>query len=1511
MAKKRVKYAFGTREQYDAILKKDQNTVYFIYDTVIDDNSKEIPGEYGTIFKGGTRLGSSIASEIVFGKQLTVEVIHGETEDESVYYSIEEGTTFAQFAEDIFKAFTDRTQESGGILYAVINNETNKDGGIIHDYVSSAVTTEVSKHVGRLEELAELLDDETLDRLIKASEDIANVLADYYTKDETDDLIASASEICTFDTYDDFPSEGDSSKLYVDSENNALYRWGKDDATSTEYTYVEISGGGDTSVDVETHLYVKGGHTSISIAKGSDYTIDYAFSCANTYTKYIPSKNEFKKVEAQLGSIGYVKYYLDGIEFASGTCKANNYDTEDDSNNVYNTYRIPNSKFTSTAHTLKIVATDITRDHSAEISVSINIVDVTLTSSYSPVPTKLTNNINVKVTVSSKNPVDVFYKVDDDDVKTGLHFNGGSNFTGELEISNKTSDGEFRTHGIHNLSIWAETKIDDNTLSTNTLTYSIIWYDPERAYVPIISFECTDDKDNDGNYSINQYDYSTFKYQINPNNTNIDLVLQKNNEDPKIINSLTVDTTVRKWSYIFEESGTYDVYIIAHYTENGEAKTVESNRIPIIVKASENSLNAVDGAVLYMTAKNHDNNGSHEWKAEIGDVTAELTNFAWNDLSGWHIDGATTSLRVAGGAKCIIPFELFGKNYAESGMTIEFDFSTSNLSNSETTVIKSYSDDDRRGIIINATNAYWETGTLSQTDNKDDRIKVSFKEQERMRMSFVMTPIASDENGNAHHDIKVWNSGKYETIDSVEAGYWKFLKVYINGICVKTVLYTNDGAVSQQINPSYIEIGSSEATVDIYGIRFYNKTLYDSDIVKNYIADTQDPVEKLNIFNRNNVLNDTGTAIDAGKLSRKIPCLYVTCESTSTYSGFTNPTHILPMNKENKQGYCVVFNCNNLDDEAKEKFPWATSFIAFNARMNVQGTSSQYYPRKNYKLVFKCDKSFDGTESSYNKLIATKKPTFLFVGTTGRDYENTMTPEEYIKSMCTDPDMLKYYAREYKLRVYPENIAGADVEKITSLGATDFCLKADFMDSSSTHNTGLAKYVDFLYKSLGRDYLTPPQQAEYDLSTKTGDKKMIDVSLRTSVDGYPIAIFWRSSFNDNYTFLGKYNFNIDKGAENVFGFTDVDDYSNPYTNQKFITFNEDYYDNASVEDRKSYESPVECWEFTNNSTALSKFKDVTDNTFTVESTENGKTGTAGWMESFENRHPDNDQLLKDMTNMLVVPQHWKEFCKWVSSTDRNGEHNGKKVPYAWNNSYNELIASAAETKYFISLDAYFDKSHLNKEGETLPSLQDDPLHYAVKNPETDEYFTDYILEPQVNVDIETGEWGGDSAYNFFGYIVTFDPENKVFKMGEKYTAEANVVDTKKCYYINNDSDSEHYKKCYQFNTSTLTWEEYATLDDFKLDSSVQYGSITYEYDTAECRLGKFTYELSKHMKVDFTIVYYIITEFFACVDQRAKNMMFASWGYEPTNSNVKPASAFVSEEEAKAAGFKPVYKYNV
>ena len=52
----------------------------------------------------------------------------------------------------------------------------------------------------------------------------------------------------------------------------------------------------------------------------------------------------------------------------------------------------------------------------------------------------------------------------------------------------------------------------------------------------------------------------------------------------------------------------------------------------------------------------------------------------------------------------------------------------------------------------------------------------------------------------------------------------------------------------------------------------------------------------------------------------------------------------------------------------------------------------------------------------------------------------------------------------------------------------------------------------------------------------------LGADIRTCVDGFPIAMFYRTSASSNYTFMGKYNFNNDKSSEEIFGFTDIDSF---------------------------------------------------------------------------------------------------------------------------------------------------------------------------------------------------------------------------------------------------------------------------------------------------------------------------------------------------------------------------------
>ena len=103
--------------------------------------------------------------------------------------------------------------------------------------------------------------------------------------------------------------------------------------------------------------------------------------------------------------------------------------------------------------------------------------------------------------------------------------------------------------------------------------------------------------------------------------------------------------------------------------------------------------------------------------------------------------------------------------------------------------------------------------------------------------------------------------------------------------------------------------------------------------------------------------------------------------------------------------------------------------------------------------------------------------------------------------------------------------------------------------------------------------------------------------MRQGIDGFPIVVFWHDTTTDNVSFVGKYNFNNDKGTPEVFGF-----------------YNDD-----------------ESWEIKNNTGNRVIWKD------------NNYAGTA-WLNDFEARYPDTDPP-------YVNPAQLQEFATWVMTTD--------------------------------------------------------------------------------------------------------------------------------------------------------------------------------------------------------------------------------------------------------------------
>lgn len=146
-------------------------------------------------------------------------------------------------------------------------------------------------------------------------------------------------------------------------------------------------------------------------------------------------------------------------------------------------------------------------------------------------------------------------------------------------------------------------------------------------------------------------------------------------------------------------------------------------------------------------------------------------------------------------------------------------------------------------------------------------------------------------------------------------------------------------------------------------------------------------------------------------------------------------------------------------------------------QIDVQGTSSQYYCVKNFKTKAKGE--FQMTSSGASQ-------------------------------------------KRFALRAFDSN-----GDEIPQKPVKTFCLKADFAESSGTHNTGAANMIDEILKATG--ILTPMQE--------------IDNTVRTTIYGYPVLLFHQETQSSPIRFVGKYNFNNDKSTHETFGFQDIEGFN--------------------------------------------------------------------------------------------------------------------------------------------------------------------------------------------------------------------------------------------------------------------------------------------------------------------------------------------------------------------------------
>ena len=330
-----------------------------------------------------------------------------------------------------------------------------------------------------------------------------------------------------------------------------------------------------------------------------------------------------------------------------------------------------------------------------------------------------------------------------------------------------------------------------------------------------------------------------------------------------------------------------------------------------------------DSLALFLSSYGRSNSESTPsvWKDTNNNITCTLSNFNFTS-DGWITDSdGITALRVSGDARVTIPYHAFGSDFRSTGKTIEVEFATRDILNYDSTIMSCMSG----GVGFSLT-AQKATLTSEQSE-----ISTQYKEDEHVRISFVVEKRAEN----------------------------RLIFIYINGIMSGVVQYPDDDNFAQA-SPANISIGSNYCTTDIYCIRVYDNNLTRYQILTNWIADTQDIGSMISRYERNNVYDAYGSVV-IEKLPDDLPYMVLVGQELPQFKG----------DKKSVDGYYV-----NPSDASK-------SFSFTGAQIDVQGTSSQYYPRKNYKIKFK-----NGFTMTSN---GTTVPTYAMRGSTNSIPTSTFT----------------------------------------------------------------------------------------------------------------------------------------------------------------------------------------------------------------------------------------------------------------------------------------------------------------------------------------------------------------------------------------------------------------------------------------------------------------------------------------------------------------------------------------
>lgn len=1130
-----------------------------------------------------------------------------------------------------------------------------------------------------------------------------------------------------------------------------------------------------------------------------------------------------------------------------------------------------------------------------------------------------------------------------------------ANQEGSIQVKISPEKG---THGYHTVRVELHQLIgEDKGLSVEPLQFEIA-VKINGNEEPIIWL---------GDYKTQYYNYDSIQIPFmvyDPNNTtSVDVTFYKDNVE---INERTITqfSGFNIWEIADAEIDVINYYQLS--VGEGENKVIREISFTVVQDPNRSMTYAKqENLVLNFNATGRSNDEAPTKRKTWtnGTVTAEFENFNWYN-NGWMMDDENRSfLRISNGASLTLPIgeKIFGGNQAgQEAHSFEMQIKAHNIQN-YTNLIKNITR------YVGDGEWYAEFKAQSQYSNYDAFLQYWLKPAEYEALTFEKVQKEIDLNNMScgYYSASINEDGTVTGVNglcvgtqdalfsngtntvnvnfveddlvTISAVYSKagLMYIYINGV-ITGVIQSTEGF---KISSNELIFNSEHCDIDLYNLRIYDTELNVDDIVNNYTVDLVDITnyDLRSIATENNALGeyqisykkmleyndehpndpimpyiifDTSANYTDGKLpwskakDRTIAFSFV---NTTLDRAYTNgELEELAI----KDGLCSA--TSSAEDKAaavrlyyKHHCPsWTSSMQASDfVTCSVQGTSSEFYPRRNFKIKTKAKGNFcyekDEVDESGNTVPVYKESSSLNIFLNKGPYASIYASD--LEQLLADDKYLGYEESRMADGWYMNNYTNP----------TDrWTLKVDYMESSGSYNAGFASM-------MGQAYSKHPLKDYIDKSCFSGTSSLASEigstirweDYRTSLLGYPVMAFHKTGESDeDVKFIGYYRMLLDKGSDEVLGFKTPKDVK------------------ATLLDGEKVRDIAECWEFATNARTFCSFKDPYDRvqlSFKMpvgasdEYTADGAPQVVNHYEYRYSQYEDWIDLLfsfnsltqKDLDEindefdtsitlgdkaagqelLLSFYSNWEKANQWVWSTcTENVVSQGVYV-----------IAPVGDKEYEPNI-YYILESNTDDEGITTTEYviceelawdaEKDYFSIVTQEDGTQDYVKVFVTTKNYLYTKNKFYQNIDDAYSLVSDD-TFNSSMDYYELIENdtYPSLSNLLvevcndetfDENKVYYtfdpsVTNKEVRTGVKKA--VNEIELTADTYSA-GEYYVAKPVTFDGIEYHYDTQEYRAAKFIHELTDHFDPEYMATYFIMTEVFECYDSRGKNCMMASWG---------------------------------